>query len=103
MNGGINLKYAVEITNLTKSYGDIKPLDNLSLEIPVGSVFGYLGPNGAGKTTTMKILAGLLHYPEGSVKIFGEEVKTSPSNSKTTQPLSSDISAWRILGITLNC
>ncbi|MCK4848132.1 MAG: ABC transporter ATP-binding protein [Candidatus Heimdallarchaeota archaeon] len=76
------MKYAVEITNLTKSYGNIKAVDNISLKIPVGSIFGYLGPNGAGKTTTMKILTGLLHYPIGSVKIFGEEVNTSPSNSK---------------------
>ncbi len=82
MNGGIDMKYAVEITNLTKTYGNIKAVDNISLKIPVGSVFGYLGPNGAGKTTTMKILAGLLHYRKGSVKIFGEEVKTSPSNAK---------------------
>ncbi|MHA1946528.1 MAG: ATP-binding cassette domain-containing protein [Candidatus Hodarchaeales archaeon] len=76
------MKFAVEISNLTKSYGDIKAVDNISLKIPAGSVFGYLGPNGAGKTTTMKILAGLLHYPKGSVKIFGEEVKISPSSSK---------------------
>ncbi|MHA2112517.1 MAG: ATP-binding cassette domain-containing protein, partial [Candidatus Hodarchaeales archaeon] len=61
------MKFAVEISNLTKSYGDIKAVDNISLKIPAGSVFGYLGPNGAGKTTTMKILAGLLHYPKGSV------------------------------------
>jgi ABC-type multidrug transport system ATPase subunit len=82
MNGGNDLKYAVEITNLTKAYGNIKALEKISLSVPVGSVFGYLGPNGAGKTTTMKILAGLLHYPDGSVKIFGEEVRTSPSISK---------------------
>ena len=82
MNGGANVKYAIEITNLTKYYGNIKALDNISLKIPTGSVFGYLGPNGAGKTTTMKILVGLLHYPHGSVKIFGEEVSTSPSSAK---------------------
>ncbi|MHA2277121.1 MAG: ABC transporter ATP-binding protein [Candidatus Kariarchaeaceae archaeon] len=76
------MKYAVEITNLTKYYGNIKAIDNISLKIPTGSVYGYLGPNGAGKTTTMKILVGLLNYPQGSVKVFGEEVLSSPSSSK---------------------
>lgn len=65
----------VEIRNLSKYYGQIKALDQVTLSIPKGSIFGYLGPNGAGKTTTMKILLGLLRYSYGSVKIFGQEVK----------------------------
>lgn len=66
----------IEIQNLSKSYGTIKALDQVTLNIPKGSIYGYLGPNGAGKTTTMKILVGLLRYFDGSVKIFGQEVKT---------------------------
>lgn len=66
----------IEIQNLSKSYGTIKALDQVTLNVPKGSIYGYLGPNGAGKTTTMKILVGLLRYFDGSVKIFGQEVKT---------------------------
>ncbi|MFX1283142.1 MAG: ABC transporter ATP-binding protein [Promethearchaeota archaeon] len=65
----------IEIRNLSKNYGTVKALDNVTLSIPKGSIFGYLGPNGAGKTTTLKILVGLLRYSQGSVKIFGNEVK----------------------------
>ncbi len=106
MNGENNMNNAVEITSLTKSFGTIKAVDNISLKIPKGSVFGYLGPNGAGKTTTMKILAGLLHYPEGSVKIFGEEVKTSPSSSKRAfgflpdSPMPKNYTIQRFLTVT---
>jgi ABC-2 type transport system ATP-binding protein len=71
------LSNIIEIQDLSKLYGEIKALDNVSLNIPKGSIFGYLGPNGAGKTTTMKILVGLLHYSQGSIKIFGEEVKSN--------------------------
>ncbi|MHA2176613.1 MAG: ABC transporter ATP-binding protein [Candidatus Hodarchaeales archaeon] len=73
---------AIEINNLSKSFGKTIALDSISLHIPKRTIFGYLGPNGAGKTTTMKIITGLLHYQNGSVQIFGEEVKSSPSTSK---------------------
>ncbi|MFX0125924.1 MAG: ABC transporter ATP-binding protein [Candidatus Hodarchaeota archaeon] len=65
----------IEIQGLSKNYGSVQALDNIQLNVPRGSIFGYLGPNGAGKTTTMKILTGLLHYKSGSVKVFGQEVK----------------------------
>ena len=71
------MEVAVEIENLSKYYGNILALDDISLTIPATSIFGYLGPNGAGKTTTMKVLTGLLHYHKGSVRIFGEEVKNT--------------------------
>ncbi|WP_455139749.1 ABC transporter ATP-binding protein [Candidatus Hodarchaeum mangrovi] len=65
----------IEIQNLTKNYGKFQALNRINLTVPEESIFGYLGPNGAGKTTTLKILVGLLHYSQGSVKIFGQEVK----------------------------
>jgi len=61
----------VKISNLTKTYGDKKALDNLSLEIKKGSVFGLLGVNGAGKTTLLSILNGLIDFDEGSVAVDG--------------------------------
>ena len=56
---------------LTKRYGDIVAVDDLSLEVPRGHVFGLLGPNGAGKTTTMGMLLGLMRPTAGSLSLFG--------------------------------
>lgn len=49
----------IEIRNLTKRYGDFTAVDDISLDVARGEIFGFLGPNGAGKTTTIRILAGL--------------------------------------------
>ena len=65
---------AISIKGLTKSYGDVRALDNFSMEVREGEFFGFLGPNGAGKTTTINILAGLTTYKEGEVKVFGKDV-----------------------------
>ena len=55
---------AIELENLSKKFGDNKAVDNLSLQVPAGSIFGFLGPNGAGKTTTVKMMLGLVR-PDG--------------------------------------
>jgi len=54
-----------------------KTLDNVNLEVPKGSIYGFLGPNGAGKTTTLRLLLGLLKKQEGSIEIFGEDLATN--------------------------
>ncbi len=59
----------VTINGLTKNYGAFKALNNISLQIGAGEIFGYIGPNGAGKTTTMKILVGLISSFQGTVTI----------------------------------
>jgi len=65
---------AISIRGLTKFYGDLRALDNFSIEVGEGEFFGFLGPNGAGKTTTINILAGLTTYKDGEVKVFGKDV-----------------------------
>ncbi|MEN8302471.1 MAG: ABC transporter ATP-binding protein [Campylobacterota bacterium] len=65
----------IKISNVTKSYGDKKALDSLSLEIKEGSVFGLLGVNGAGKTTLLSILNGLIDIDSGDIEIFGLDIK----------------------------
>ena len=65
----------VEIKNLNKTYGGkYKALDNLSLSVKKGEIFGLLGPNGSGKSTTINCLLSLLNYDSGSIKIFGKEM-----------------------------
>ena len=73
---------AISITGLNKSYGQVRALDGLDLEIPEGSVFGLLGPNGAGKTTTLRILVGLAKANSGKVEIFGEPLSPFRVNEK---------------------
>lgn len=63
----------VTINNLTKNYGSFRALNDVSLEIKEGEIFGYIGPNGAGKTTTMKILVGLISNFQGKLTIGGYE------------------------------
>lgn len=62
------------INGLTKSFGTQKVIDDLSLSVPEGAVFGFVGPNGSGKTTTMKMVLGLLAADSGSIAVCGESV-----------------------------
>jgi ABC-2 type transport system ATP-binding protein len=66
---------AVEITHLTKRFGNALALDDISLSVPAGSVFGFLGPNGAGKTTTLRILTGLATPTSGTATVLGQDVR----------------------------
>ncbi|MDH5757511.1 MAG: ATP-binding cassette domain-containing protein, partial [Nitrospinota bacterium] len=68
----------IKIENVTKVYGRTVAVDNLSLEVRAGEVFGLLGPNGAGKTTTMKMLAGLLIPTSGQMFVDGHDVQADP-------------------------
>ncbi|MFC1736694.1 ABC transporter ATP-binding protein [Candidatus Hydrogenedentota bacterium] len=63
---------AVEVCDVGKTFGSTRALDELSFEVPQGSVFGLLGPNGAGKTTTMRILMGLFRADKGNTKVLSE-------------------------------
>jgi len=68
----------LEINHLTKSYGALKAVNDLSFVLNKGDTMGFVGPNGAGKTTTIKIAASLLDPTEGSVRICGYDVTESP-------------------------
>ncbi|MBU7562239.1 ATP-binding cassette domain-containing protein [Weissella cibaria] len=69
-------EYAVEINELTKTFGQQTAVDQVSFNIKRGEVFGLLGPNGAGKTTTLRMMTTLLQPTSGDIKIFGHDVKT---------------------------
>lgn len=68
------MKQAITIKQLQKSYGDTAVLDDFSLSVPSGNIFGLIGPNGAGKSTLIAILTGLLNYDEGDIFINGLEL-----------------------------
>lgn len=64
--------YALEATNISKSYADHRALDQVSIKVPEGSIFGLLGPNGAGKTSLIRIINQITGPDEGEVRLFGE-------------------------------
>jgi ABC-2 type transport system ATP-binding protein len=69
---------AIAVSGLTKHYGRLEALKDVSFTVPSGAIFGYLGPNGAGKTTTIKILSGLMPRDAGDVAILGVDVAVDP-------------------------
>ncbi len=68
------MEYAISVENLTKKFGSFTAVDNLSFNIPVGSIFGFLGPNGSGKSTTIRMLCGVLRPTEGKALVLGRDV-----------------------------
>ena len=74
----------LKLSNLTKSYGkgSIKAVDDISLDIRPGEIFGFLGPNGAGKTTTIKMIVGLLKPDKGRVEVDNTDVWEDPLTAK---------------------
>ena len=72
----------IQINHLTKQYGDKKAVDDLSLHICPGEIYGFIGHNGAGKTTTLKSCAGILRFDSGDILIDGVSVKADPLTCK---------------------
>jgi ABC-2 type transport system ATP-binding protein len=77
-------KIMLLIKNVSKSYskGKVKAVDNISLEVRNGEIFGFLGPNGAGKTTTIKMITGILPIDEGTITVNGYDIEKDPINAK---------------------
>jgi len=72
----------IEVENLTKAYGDVVAVQNVTFRVEKGEVLGFLGPNGAGKTTTMRILTGFQPATSGRVRVAGYDVATHPIEVK---------------------
>ena len=72
----------IEVTNLTKKYGDHIAVEHLSFRVEKGQIYGFLGPNGAGKSTTMNIITGYLAATEGTVTIDGKDIQKDPEEAK---------------------
>ncbi|GAB4184022.1 MAG: hypothetical protein Kow00108_21510 [Calditrichia bacterium] len=78
----VNQHAAVEIINLTKKFGHFTAVNNISLSVSRGDVFGFLGANGAGKTTTIRMICALLEPTSGEILVDGFSVHTSPEKIK---------------------
>lgn len=99
----------IEVKNLTKKFGQIKAVDDISFSIGKGEIIGLLGPNGAGKTTTMRILTGFLSSDGGSVKINGIDIEKEPIESQKkigylpeNNPLYKDMQVAEFLDLAAN-
>ena len=75
MKQGQTKEYAIDIQNLTKTYGKARGVTELTLQVEQGDIFGFLGPNGAGKSTTIRSLLGLIKFQSGSARILGMDVR----------------------------
>jgi ABC-2 type transport system ATP-binding protein len=91
----------IELNHVSKSYGSVLALNDLSFEIPVGGRFALLGPNGAGKSTTLKLLIGSLRAETGSVRILGSAPESAESKAVVGY-LPEDALPYRMLSVREN-
>ncbi len=94
----------IEVENLTKRYGDLVAVQNISFSAEKGQILGFLGPNGAGKTTTMRIITGFLPASGGTVRVAGfdifeqaHEVRKRIGYLPENPPLYNDMTVWSFL------
>lgn len=86
---------AIEVRNLTKSFGSVRALDGLNLEVAEGEVHGFLGPNGAGKSTTIRVLLGLARADSGTARLLGGDPWTDAvSLHRQIAYVPGDVTLW---------
>lgn len=95
---------AIEVSELTKYYGELIAVDHVSFEVKRGEIFGFLGPNGAGKTTTVRMLTGIIKPDGGTAKVMGYDIQKEPLRAKQVMGIVPemsnayvDLSAWNNL------
>jgi len=84
--------YAIEVNDLTKSFGDLMAVDHICFSVSQGEIFGFLGPNGAGKTTTTRMLTCISTPTEGSAQIMGNDIQKQAFAAKEQMGVVTDIS-----------
>ena len=68
--------FAIRTTGLSRDFGAVRAVEDLTIDVPAGTIYGFLGPNGAGKTTTIRLLLGLLEPSSGEARVLGHDVRT---------------------------
>ena len=71
---------AIEVRGVTKTFGNVTAVDDLTLTVPQGSVYGFIGPNGSGKTTTMRMIVNIFYPDRGTIRVFGQDPGGERSN-----------------------
>jgi ABC-2 type transport system ATP-binding protein len=101
------VEQAIEVSNLTKKFGDFVAVDHITFQVRKGEIFGFLGPNGAGKTTTIRMLTGISIPTEGTATITGYDIQRQPIEAKErmgivpdTSNVYNELSAWDNLVFT---
>ena len=101
---------AIEASHLRKCFGPVTAVDDVSLEVRQGEIFGFLGPNGAGKTTTTRILTGIIPPDGGSATVLGHDIRTAALQAKQgfgvvpeTSNAYVDLTAWQNLMLIGEC
>ena len=89
--------FAIRIEGLTKRFGRVVAVDDLSLTVPRGEVFGFLGPNGAGKSTTIRVLLGLIRPTSGTATIFGDAAGDVRRAHRHLAYVPADVALWPAL------
>jgi polyether ionophore transport system ATP-binding protein len=97
VHAGIAPQVAVRTDRLTKRFGDVVAVDELTLTVTAGEVFGFLGPNGAGKSTTLRLLLGLIRPSAGRAQIFGVDARDVTRAHKLLAYLPADVALWPAL------
>ena len=84
MSASVNTspEYVIQVKNLSKSYGNVQAVKDVSFNVKKGEIFGFLGPNGAGKTTTLSILEGLRKADSGQVMVLQRAINTAAAQIK---------------------
>lgn len=97
------VNYVIDVANLNKTFGNHKVVDNLSLKVAKGEIFGFLGPNGSGKTTSIRIMCGLLTPDSGSGSCLGYDIITQSAEIKRqTGYMTQAFSMWSDLTVIEN-
>jgi ABC-2 type transport system ATP-binding protein len=88
---------AIQLTHVTKTFGELTAVNDLSLTVPEGSVFGFIGPNGSGKTTTIRMIVNIFYPDSGEVRVFGEPM--SPARTGLIGYLPEERGLYRKMGV----
>ena len=103
MSSSANPEYAIDVQNLNKHFGDKHVVNNVSMRVRKGEIFGFLGPNGSGKTTTIRMMCGLLKPDSGSGTCLGYDIqKESMEIKRNVGYMTQRFSFWDDLTIREN-
>src|SRR3974390_114962 len=103
MSGAANSEYAIDVERLNKHFGDKHVVNNVSMRVRRGEIFGFLGPNGSGKTTTIRMMCGLLRPDSGSGTCLGYDIRRqSDAIKRNVGYMTQRFSFWDDLTITEN-